>query len=72
MLISQVYLIQKSMLFPHNKEPATMEKIVHAAIITFLLHLLTLITPPSKMGYLTTSVAKDMTSIASFFDQYFD
>ena len=60
------------MLFPHNKEPAMMEKIINAAIITFLLHLLTLMNPPGRMGYQATSASKDMKSIASFFLQYFD
>ncbi|MDJ0799741.1 MAG: hypothetical protein QNJ51_23515 [Calothrix sp. MO_167.B12] len=44
---------------------------MQAAIITFLLHLLTLITPPPRMRYQTTS-SNIMTPIDSFFGQYFD
>jgi len=60
------------MLFPHKKYSATMEKIVHAAVITFLLHLLTLITPPSKIGYQGTSLSNEITSIGNFFNLFLD
>ncbi|WP_088241731.1 hypothetical protein [Calothrix rhizosoleniae] len=65
-------LIPHSMLSPHNKEPAMMEKMIHAAIITFLLQFLTLITPPTRMRLQATSSSRSMPSIASFFNQYFD
>ncbi len=72
MQLIDVKLIPKSMLSPHNKEPAMMEKIIHAAIITFLLHFLTLITPPARMRYKATSSSRSMTPIGNFLNQYFD
>ncbi|MDJ0615659.1 MAG: hypothetical protein QNJ63_02755 [Calothrix sp. MO_192.B10] len=72
MQIIDVYGIPEFMLFPHKKEPSTKERIMQAAIITFLLHLLTLITPPARMRYKTTSSSNIMTPIDSFFSQYFD
>ena len=62
--------MREIMRFPQNKTNIMIERIIQAAIITLLLHLLTLVNPPTRVRHKANSSSIIITPMASFFIDY--